>query len=222
MRVTLIVLLFAVLAAGFTACRTVESGDVKSEGFLSHPELLEKGIGDDAPLFYMRPGVNFKDYPKVLIRPTTLWTKKDSELKNLSKEDRQMLLHAMHKAIIDEVSKIKTVVTEPGPGVMEIRAAILEAEGSTVVLDSITTFLPQALIISSAVELATGTKGFAGEAAAAVEFRDSVNSKVLACAVDRRHGSKDPTDVFSTWSDVESAFRYWAENMRKKMVANSK
>ena len=222
MRVALFVLLLAVLAAGFSACRTVESGDVKSEGFLSHPELLKKGVGDEAHLFYLRPGVNFKDYPKVLVRPTTIWAKENSELKDLSKADRQMLMHTLHKAIVDEVSKVKTVVTEPGPGVLEIRAAILEAEGSTVVLDSISTLLPQALIISSAVELATGTKGFAGEAAAAVEVRDSVTSEVLAEGVDRRHGGKDPIGVFSTWSDVEAAFKLWAENIRKKMQANSK
>jgi hypothetical protein len=219
MRNAIIVTLAVLIALGaLVSCRTTESGSAKEVGFLAHPELLKKGTGEHSLLYYVKPGLDFKKYPKVLIRPTTIWTKGDSDLKDLSKKDRQILTDGLFKAIHEEVSKVKTVVTQPGPGVMEIRAAITEAEGAFVPLDVVTTVLPQAIIISGAVQLAAGTRGFAGAASIEMEARDSVTGEVLAAGVDRRIGGKTPEGMFSTWDDVKSAFRVWAERIRTVMT----
>jgi hypothetical protein len=103
------------------------------------------------------------------------------------------------------------LVREPGKGVVEVRAAITEAKGSTVVLDQITTIIPQAAIISGGVGLAAGSGGFAGGASIEVEIRDSITFERLMAGVDRRHGGKSMGGVFKTWDDVMAAFRFWAE-----------
>jgi hypothetical protein len=45
---------------------------------LVNPSIFEKGTGDQALYRYAKPGVDFKQYTKVMIDPVTIWRNADT------------------------------------------------------------------------------------------------------------------------------------------------
>jgi hypothetical protein len=223
MRILMHVIGFSmILVLVATGCRTMQSRDVDRSGFLGDYSMLKKGEGDEALLIYMKPGFDPTEYTKVLIEPVTIWVKEGSDMEEVTEKDQQMLADFFYKAIHDEMIKKKKIVTEPGKEVMAIRAALTQAEESTVVLDTISTIVPVAIVVTSGISLATGTAGFAGSAAAEVEIRDSLSGERLAAAVDKRRGGKRLRGVLKSWDDVYGAMEYWAERIDKRLSERPK
>ena len=105
----------------------------------------------------------------------------------------------------------------PGPDVLHIEAAITEAESSNVVMDMVTSVYLPAKVLAGGKSLATGVAGFAGSASAEMRVTDSATGTVLVEAVDRRGGTKSIGGSWSSWHDVEEAYRYWAEKTRYRL-----
>jgi Protein of unknown function (DUF3313) len=97
------------------------------------------------------------------------------------------------------------LVDKPGAGVLRLRVAITEAEGSTVPLDVASTVIPQMRALSTVKRVATGTAAFVGKAGVEAEIEDSMTEQRLAAAVDRQVGQKRLQGVTNTWDDVNEA-----------------
>jgi hypothetical protein len=67
--------------------------------------------------------------------------------------------------------------------------------------------------------LSTGTQAFVGRVAIEAEILDAVSGERLIAAVDERAGSKRLRGSTNAWSDVYSAFDYWAEVLRARLAA---
>jgi hypothetical protein len=190
---------------------------VKETGFLKDYSRLKKGIGDEALEEYINPAADFNTYDKVLIDPITLWRPAKSDLAKLDDKEVQTLGNYLHKAIKTQLKKDYKIVTVPGQGVMRIRVAITEASDSSVPLNMITTIVPVGFVISEGEQLITGTAAFVGAASVEIEITDSTSGKVLAEAVDRRVGTKNLIESWSTWDDVDKAYDYWASRLRRRL-----
>ena len=77
---------------------TQHAKSVEKSGFLGDYSMLRKGetstMGEDpeALLVYRNPKAQWKKYTKIVLDPVTLWVgTKDSQLKDVSIEDRQRL-----------------------------------------------------------------------------------------------------------------------------------
>ncbi|MGR9071439.1 MAG: DUF3313 domain-containing protein [Gammaproteobacteria bacterium] len=199
---------------------TYQGRSVERSGFLSDYSLLKPGKGDQALLVYWSPDAveTCGRYDKVLLDPVTIWTKGNSGASGVPEEDRQFLTDYLHRAVKNSLRNDYTLVAGPGPGVMRIRAAITEAEGSWVVLDTISSLHPGTLALSGLKQLATGTGSFVAETAVEVEIEDSLTRKPLVMAVDKRVGGKGWEKKFDSWGKVESAYDYWAEKMRTRLA----
>jgi len=215
-QLALVTIALALCAAG---CRTTaQARRVEKKGFLRDYSQLKEGKGNEPLLFYVKPNVDLSKYDKMLVAPVSLWRKeKDSALDSLSEENRQYLLESFNKALRDHLSKRWTIVEKPGRGVLEIRAAITEAVGSTVVMDQVTTIVPQTAILTTVVGVPLGKAAFTGSAAAEIEIRDSRTRERLFAGVDKRVGRKHLSGVFETWSHVVDSFGVWAEDIREKL-----
>lgn len=103
--------------------------------------------------------------------PTTIWTKGNSDLKDVPKQDREMLAGLLRSALLKGIGQAGyAVVDQPGPKVMRLRSALTQGEASNVTMDTITTVIPQAFVMSSTIGAATGTAGFAGDASVELEL----------------------------------------------------
>jgi hypothetical protein len=199
------------LALTLVACTTRQSRSVKTSGFLGDYSQLREGEGSEALLVYFNPATDFTKYDKVLIDSVTMWASEDLDLQKLSKEEQKALTDYLYAALRRELAKHFAIVVSKGPGVMEIRAAITEAEDANVTLDVVTTVVPQLRLLTTLGGLATDVAAIVGEASAELEVRDAVSGERLAAAVDKRVGTKSLGGVFSDWADVQAAFDDWAE-----------
>lgn len=208
------------LMVGLSACTPIKQArDVEESGFLRDYSALREGQNGEALKIYINPKYQqtCKTYDKVLIEPVGIWVGKNSEMDAIPTEDRQMLVNHLHGSLVSELGKHYQIVKTPQSGTLRIKTAITEAEGSWVALDTVSSFVPQLLVMSKLKEIATGTGSFVGKASGEVEITDAVSGERMAAAVDRMVGNKSVTGVTSKWDDVTRTFDDWSDRMAYRL-----
>ena len=211
-------LVLMLVATGCAA--TQEAKSVEKSGFLGDYSLLregerstiKEGVEDQALWIYRNPAADWRKYRKVWLDPVTVWmSQTDSQLKDVSVDDRQRLATILWLRLDASLQKDYEMTSQAGPDVLRIQAAITEAGESNAVLDTVTSVIPQTRLLSGMKSLATGVSAFTGSASIEVKMTDSTMGTILLEAVDRRGGTKSLKGVTYSWNDVEEAYRFWAE-----------
>ena len=208
------------VALGAMGCApTRQARSVKPSGFLGDYSQLTPGKEGEALLLYIRPGVEWAKYDKIWLEPVTIWGDvKTGFLRSVPKDEAQVTADYLDASLRNALSKDYQLVDKAGPGVLRLRVAITEAEGSTVALDLVSTIVPQMRLLSTVKQLATGTAAFVGKAGVEGEIQDSITNHRLVAAVDRRVGQKHLKGVTNTWDDVQQAFDYWSERLCARLA----
>lgn len=182
-----------------------------SEFLGSDASLLRPAGHGRAAYLYISPAAQWNTYSKILLKPVEFWDSPDS---SLSANDQQMLASYFYNSLRENLRRNFTLVNQPGPGVMTMRVAIINATAATRGLRSISVLVPQARILNYAQSLATGHAAFAGSAEAALEVRDSTTGQLLAESVDERVGGMALSAAAQMqWGDAEAAMNYWAKRI---------
>jgi hypothetical protein len=217
--------LFAVaMALAIAACApTKQSADFKlADGFLPKPALLKPGKEDQAALVYIDPTVNFPSYGMILIEPVMVWTTPGTAFDKVPAEQRQAMANDLYAHLHKKISAVCDVVDAPGAGVMRIRVALIDAEQSDPVANTISTYVPQAHVLNllSSYAFNGGVGVFTGSATAEGYATDSVTGRVLWEGADKRAGSNAiGTDTLNSWEDVYNTFDAWSDKFAKRLLA---
>lgn len=207
----------ALMACASTVKAPVTRAEARCGLIGPYCDRLTPGKDEQAGLRYVRPGIDWKQYHKVIIAPVTYW---GSEEAKISATDRQTLINFFQETLRDEFGKKFQLADKPGPGVMTVTVALTDADSATPVLRSISMIVPQARVLSSGAYLVTGHFPFVGSAQVEAKAEDSVSGQVLAAMVDKRLGGGSPTAGFQwQWGDVERAMHYWAETATNRLDA---
>jgi hypothetical protein len=206
---------------------TQEAKSVEKSGFLGDYSRLKpgqrgsffsQGAEDQALLVYQNPDVDWRKYKKVWVDPVTIWMKReDSQLWDVSGIDRQRLAALLWSKLDESLKKDYETTSQPGPDVLHIQVAITEAGPSQVVDDMVTSAALPAKLLLSPKSFTSGVAAFAGSASAEMRVIDSATGTILLEAVDRRGGTKSVGGSWSSWHDVEEAYRFWAEKIRYRL-----
>ena len=205
---------------------TQEARSVEKSGFLGDYSqlkegkraMVKEGSEDEALWVYKNPAADWRKYTKIQLDPVTLWmSQKDSQLKDVSVEDRQRLSAVLWSQLDEQLRKDYQMTSQAGPDVMRIQVAITEAGDSNATLDTVTSIIPQTRVLTGAKGVATGVSGFTGSASAELKVTDTDTGAILIAAVDRRGGTKSLRGVTNEWHDVEEAYRFWAEKLRYRL-----
>ena len=206
---------------------TQEAKSVEKSGFLGDYSRLKEGqrgsffsqgAEDQALWVYKNPAADWRKYRKVQLDPVTVWvSQKDSQLKDVSVEDRQRLAALLWSKMEESLKKDYEMTSQPGPDVLHIQVAITEAESSNVVLDMVTSVYLPLKLVTGGVGMARGVSGFAGSASAEMRMTDSATGTILVEAVDRRGGTKNIGGSWSSWHDAEESYRFWGEKLRYRL-----
>jgi hypothetical protein len=217
-------LLTVALSLGWlAACKTTHQVDQTPKqfsGFLGDYSMLQKGNGEEANYLYIDKSANFAKYTKVYIKPVELWKSdaSDSGLSKLSPEDQQLLVNYFNTALADSLKSDFQIVSQPGPDVLVVHAAITDGRGSKPVLNVISSILPVGLVISYAKRAITGTGSAVGVIYVEGELTDGVSGKRIAAVVDARAGTKALRTKFNgTWGDAKLAFDWWAQRLDARL-----
>jgi hypothetical protein len=207
----------ALCACSVTQQDKPESGSsVPTSGFLSDYSQLRPGTKDQALLVYFNPNANWSQYTAVMIDPVTIGFAPERQI---SQQDQITLANYYRQQLEQNLSKTFAIVNQPGPNVMRLRVALTDATTATPVLRTISVVVPQARILNSVKDLASGTYAFVGSARSEGEVLDSVTGIRLAAAVDQRSGglSIKNADVWQ-WGDAENAMDYWAQRTAQRLT----
>lgn len=200
-------------------CATTEQTTAaKPAGFLGNYAQLKPGKEGEAQLVYLAPNAKFEKYDSVILESVTFWVGKESDADSLDPEEQQRLTDRLYRATYDRLAKDFKMVNKPGPTVMRIRAAITSAEDARVVLNAITTILPQLRMLSQLGDLDNDTAWLVGQCSVEAEVLDSTSSERLAAAIDQRMGNKTLRTAFTSWGDVDDALDYWANRIGDRLA----
>ena len=112
------------------------------------------------------------------------------------------------------------MVDEPGPGVMKVEAALLDAEAATPGVRSITMVVPQLRVLTAGYALVSGRYPFSGGGQGVVKISDSMTEQLLGAGVDRRGGGGGiQTAAQWQWGDAENAIKAWSLQLADGMYA---
>jgi len=222
--------LAAALATLVTACsQTVESksavaqemqsGQIPpaaSQFFGASAALLQPGKEGQAAMVYINPNAQWSSYTKILLQPVQYWNTADSEK---SDAEEQLLVTYFHNQLQQDLQKDFTLVSQPGPGVLVLYVALINATAATPVLRSISVVVPQARLLNSVQSLATGSYAFVGSAEAEMKALDGATGEFLAGAIDQRSGGVAMSTAAQwQWGDAENAMNFWSEKITSRLL----
>jgi len=161
-----------------------------------------------------RPGV-LGEYHAFLFEPVVVSLGKAPVDNQASAEELKNLSEHLRVAFTDELTRGGySVVTEPGDGVLRVRAALTEL----VPVD------PAKNVAAKAVGTVIGVGLFLptvdiGQAAIEVDMRDCITNARVAAFADRKAGRAyfSGLSAYRRWGDVESAFGAWAREFRGRL-----
>ena len=202
------------------AAQAVESGAPLPSavtGFLG-PDAARLAPGPEggAALAWINPNAQWANYTKIQLMPVEFWAAADSKV---PAADQATLTEYFYNQLQTNLSKSFTLVDQPGPGVMTLRVALMDATTAVPGLRTISVIVPQARVLNLAQSLATDSYAFVGSAEAEMKVTDSVTGQLLAEAVDQRAGGMGIKSAASfQWGDAQNAMDYWSQKIPNRLL----
>ncbi len=195
-----------------TACAATKEGNVPEDtGFLRAPDLLKPGKPGQAEQVYVKPGVDWSSYTKVLLDPVTVWRGKESQMKGVTPTQAQHMADYFYQLIHTALAKDYQMVTSPEANTLRISVAIIKLKESDVAMETVSTVVPQARLISSLASAGSGKPpSFVGQASVQANVVDAETNELLGEGSDARVGGQSLNSVsMNSWTDVENIMTFW-------------
>ncbi len=202
------------------AAKAMESGGplpASVTGFLGpDASKLAPGPKGGAALAWINPNAQWSNYTKVQLLPVEFWADADSKV---SPDDQKVLTGYFYNSLQTNLAKKFALVNQPGPGVMTLRVALMDATTATPGLRTISVIVPQARILNAAQSLASDSYAFVGSAEAEMKLTDSVSGELLGEAIDKQAGGMGLKGAASfQWGDAQNAMDYWAQKISTRIL----
>lgn len=207
----------AALAIGLTCLvGTSFSAEPKYSGFLGdNYKNLQPGPEGGAKMRWLKPGVDFTKYNKLMVDSVIFYIADDSEDKGINAEEMKELTDAFNQEIVNALKDKYPIVAEPGSDVARLKIAITGVKKSKPVVSTITSIIPVGIGISLIKKGVSGSYTGSGGTQAEFMALDSMTNEVIVAAVDER--SAGYTERFTSLGAAKDAFKTWAEKIRKFM-----
>ncbi len=209
-RLAMVAALSLVLAISATGCASFS----KQSGFLDgYYRNLQPGPEGGANQRWMKPGVDFSKYDKVMLDSVRFYLAADSEDLGVDPEQMKELSDAFNKELVNALRDKYPIVSEPAPGVLRIRIALTGIKQSMPVLSGVTSIVPVGFVISIVKKGTTGAWTGSGATRAELMAIDPMNNdEVIGVGVDEQ--SAGFTERFSKLGSADEAFKFWAGRIR--------
>jgi Protein of unknown function (DUF3313) len=216
----------SLLLIGFTAqaqdsSKPQESESKEVSGFLGDYSGLSPDPKNGDLLIYEKSKDALKNYRKFMIDPVTVYLLPGAENRGIDPDDLDRLARYFTDAITDElIGGDYEVVTEPGPGVLELQIAITNVEPTggkkNAALKAGATAASVAVAPGASLlvpRISVGKVGIEGE------MIDSVSGERMVAFVTGKGGRRwfSGLNAYKKWGDIEAAFRSWAKSFRKRL-----
>ncbi len=236
MKTTRTLLVAGALLCALSLSPLMAADEPKYSGFLSDYSgfVAEPDSQLEYNMIWVKPGAGAKTilqpYNKFMLDTVTVFPHPEAEYKGLKPEELTRLseyfLNSLTKQLTDGGYQ---VVTEPGVGVARVRIALTDLVPVNPALNTFSTFVPQARLLSAVVGTATDSNMFVGQIAIEAEVVDAQSNERLMAVVAKQAGKKYVPFAgrgfasTSKWGQIEQNMDYWTEKWRKRLdVAHGK
>lgn len=221
------------------ASETKRLSGYKYSGFLSDYSKLTPAPDGSEAMSWRKPGVDFKVYDKVLIERLTFFYHDQADYKGIDPTALKALADYFAESITKQLGDSYPMVTEPGPGVLRIRAALTDIVPNKPSVSVVTLVVPYLTVAdlgtSSVAKGGPGSNFYVGHTSIEAEFLDSATNEQVAAFVDRYYPKKYDVELkkgpgraiiygfgqyfkaYTTWSYTKDAFDHWSQRLRQKL-----
>ena len=213
-RTAMVAMIFVVGLVFFVS--TGFSAEPKYSGFLGdNYKNLQPGPEGGAKMRWLKPGVDFSKYNKLMVDSVIFYLADDSEDKGINAEEMKELTDAFNQEIVNALKDKYPIVAEPGPDVARLKIAITGVKKSKPGVSVITSIVPVGIGISLIKKGVGGSYTGSGGTNVEMMALDPMTDEVIVAAVDER--SAGYTERFTSLGAAKDAFKVWAEKIRKFM-----
>ena len=201
-----------VVGLALMVCAGCASGP-KYSGFLGdYDKKMQPGPEGGAKYRWLKPGVDFSKYNKLMIDSVVFYFADDSEYKGIDPQFMKEMADKFNLELVNTLKGSYPIVAQPGPDVVRLRFAITGIKQSMPILSGVTSIVPVGIAISVVKKGATGSWTGSGATSAEVMILDSTTNDVIGVAEDEKTAGF--TERFSKWGSAEEAFKFWAERVK--------
>lgn len=201
------------LASCASSGPVMDAESPQDTGFLhGYYQYLQPGPEGGVKMRWLKPGVDFGKYKKIMLDSVIFYFADDSEDKGIDGNEMKEVTDECNLAIVNALKGSYPVVGQPGPDVVRIRFAITDIKQSRPALSAVTSVVPVGIGVSLLKKGATGS--WTGSGATSAEFMalDSMTNEVIAVAQDEKSAAF--TERFTEWGSTEDAFTFWADRVK--------
>jgi hypothetical protein len=216
LKIILAVVMGFALVTSVISCASTSGS--KSTFLGDYAKDLQPGPKGGVKERWLKPGVNFAKYNKVILEHVVFFFADDSQYKGIDSSELNQLAEQFDLAIVNALKGTYPIVTEPGPDVVRIRVAITDLKQSTPELGAVSTLTmvsPIGLGLNLIKKGATGSWTGSGSTSAEFLAFDSMTNQVIIAARDER--SAGFTERYTKWGSAEETFKFWAERIKMVM-----
>ena len=183
---------------GCSACGTGRHEDIR----------LEPGPPGGAKWRWLKPGVDFSRYKRLMIDTVVFFFAPDSEYKGMDPQELKGIADAFRRQMVETLKPGCPIVQKPAPDAVRLRFAITDLRQNRPVLGDTASEGPLGL---SEARPATSWSGTGATGAEMLMF-DSMTGEVVAAARDER--TTGLKEKFTRWGSAEDAFQFWADRLK--------
>ena len=212
-----IILIGCIIATVLTGCTTTNAA-VKSgqSGFLEgYYQNLQPGEKDGAKQRWLKPGISFGKYNKVMLDSVIFYFDDNAEYKGIDVSEMKTLADYFNLEVVKALKDAYPIVSEPAPDVLRLRVAITNLKPSKPVLSVISTVVPVGLGISIIKKGVINEWTGSGEVSMEFMVIDSMSNDVIAVGVDEQ--SADFFQRYTHYGSAKDAFTFWAKRIKVLM-----
>jgi hypothetical protein len=188
----------------------------KYSGFLGEYPQFQADKDRKGALIYYAPGIEIKNYTKIMIYPIEIFISKDSKYKGIKPDELKEISDSFVAALINELEPDYPVVSKPGPGVLGLRFAITNVHLKKAKL-RVLNFTPVGAVVRAG-QAATGNNIALADATIEFEMIDLMTYKRLGAMVDRysaEPGKKKKDET--SWKKIKKVLNFYAKRFRAAM-----
>ncbi len=174
--------------------------------------VLEPGPPGAAKMRWLKPGVDFTRYKRVILDKVLFFFSPDSDYKGMDPHELKGLADAFKQQLVDSLKKTYPIVNAPGPDVARIRFAITDLRQNRPVPSDSATDGTIHLAKDNVIQRAATSWSGSGATEAEVLILDSLTQEVIVAAKDSRTAGLK--EKFTQWGAAEDAFQFWASRLR--------
>jgi hypothetical protein len=192
----------------------------RQSGFLTDYARLQPDPKNPDLLIYWKDKDLLKTATKFMVDPVMIYLLPQAEQRGIDAADLDKLSQTFTQAIKDELTAGQyEVVTEPGPGVLELRVALTNVEPTSgkknAALKGAATAASIAVAPGASLavpRLSVGKVAIEGEV---LNSSGEVEVEFMTSKAGRRYFSG--LKQYQTWGDINAAFKSWAKGFRQRL-----